>query len=127
MLRGNNTREILEKRKTELECELNTLINQLSKINYLMEDINMQNEITIRGHYPVAADMYTDARTDFSRARNNKNATVLENMDSLDSKTIEQKRKETQGRKGRKPAGFHSLREAWPEFPGGFSPEAAAE
>ena len=49
----------------------------------------LQNKITIRGHYPVAADMYTDARTDFSRARNNKNATVLENMDSLDSKTID--------------------------------------
>ena len=48
MLRGNNTREILEKRKTELECELNTLINQLSKINYLMEDVNMKNEITIK-------------------------------------------------------------------------------
>ena len=49
----------------------------------------LQNKITTRGHYPVAADMYTDARTDFSRARNNKNATVLENMDSLDSKTID--------------------------------------
>ena len=49
----------------------------------------LQNKITTRGHYPVAADMYTDARTDFSRARNNKNATVLENMDSLESKTID--------------------------------------
>ena len=48
MLSGNNVREILEKRKIELEVELNTLNNQLSKINYLMEDINMKNEITIK-------------------------------------------------------------------------------
>lgn len=49
----------------------------------------LQNKTTVRGHFPVAADMYTDARTNFSRARANKNATVLENMNSLDSKTQE--------------------------------------
>ena len=53
MLRGNNTREILEKRKTELECELNTLNNQLSKINYLMEDVNIKNEITIKKYLVI--------------------------------------------------------------------------
>ena len=40
-------------------------------------------------NYPIASDMYTDSRTDFSRARANKNATILENMNSLDSKTID--------------------------------------
>ena len=49
----------------------------------------LQNKTTVRGHFPVAADMYTDARTGFSRAKANKNATVLENMNSLDSKTKE--------------------------------------
>ena len=48
ILIGNNVKEILEKRKMELELELNTLNNKLSKINYLMEDINMKNEITIK-------------------------------------------------------------------------------
>lgn len=48
ILIGNNIKDILEKRKLELELELNTLNNKLSKINYLMEDINMKNEITIK-------------------------------------------------------------------------------
>ena len=48
ILIGNNVKDILEKRKMELELELNTLNNKLSKINYLMEDINMKNEITIK-------------------------------------------------------------------------------
>ena len=48
ILIGNNIKDILEKRKLELELELNTLNNKLSKINYLMEDVNMQNEITIK-------------------------------------------------------------------------------
>ena len=45
---GNSVKEILEKRKIELELELNTLNNKLSKINYLLEDVNMSNEITIK-------------------------------------------------------------------------------
>ena len=48
ILNGSNARKILEKRKTELELELNTLNYQLSKIDYLMEDVNMKNEITIK-------------------------------------------------------------------------------
>lgn len=48
----------------------------------------LQNKIATRRSFPVSADMYTDARTDFSRTRANKNATVLEDMSSLDPKTI---------------------------------------
>ena len=49
----------------------------------------LKDENIVRKAYPVSADMYVDARTDFSRARADKNATVLENMNSLDSKTQE--------------------------------------
>lgn len=44
---------------------------------------------TLNKRFPVATDMYTDARTDFSRARANKNATILDNMNNLDFKTID--------------------------------------
>ena len=48
ILIGKNVKDILEKRKIELELELNTLNIKLSKINYLMENINMNNKITIK-------------------------------------------------------------------------------
>ena len=53
ILIGNNVKEILEKRKMELESELNTLNNKLSKINYLMEEMNMKNEITIKKYLAI--------------------------------------------------------------------------
>ena len=48
VLTGSSVKEIFEKRKKELEVEINALNNKLSKINYLMEDINMKNQITIK-------------------------------------------------------------------------------
>ena len=53
----------------------------------------LQNKEITRKFFPAAADMYTDSVTDFSRARVNKNAKVLENMDSLDSNTVAALRK----------------------------------
>ncbi len=91
----NSNNSFLTSETTELEKTplLEGHIEKTNKNNLTLGekilDKILQNKITTRGHYPVAADMYTDARTDFSRARNNKNATVLENMDSLDSKTID--------------------------------------
>lgn len=37
--------------------------------------------------FPSASDVYTDGMTDFSRARNNPNADVLDNMNTLDEAT----------------------------------------
>ena len=91
----NSNNGVLTSGVTELEKTplLEGHIEKINKDNLTLGekilDKILQNKITTRGHYPVAADMYTDARTDFSRARNNKNATVLENMDSLDLKTID--------------------------------------
>ena len=48
ILNGKDAKVIFENRKKEIEKELNTLIGELSKINYLMEDINMKNEIIIK-------------------------------------------------------------------------------
>ena len=48
ILNGKDAKVIFENRKKEIEKELNTLIGELSKINYLMEDTNMKNEIIIK-------------------------------------------------------------------------------
>mgnify|MGYP003288571563 CR=1 FL=1 len=45
ILNGNDAKVIFENRKKEIEKELNTLIGELSKINYLMEDINMKKPL----------------------------------------------------------------------------------
>ena len=45
---GDNLAEILNNRKKEIEENLKNLKTELSKINYLMEGINMQNEIIIK-------------------------------------------------------------------------------
>lgn len=47
----------------------------------------------IRKVYPSAADMYTDSRTDFSRARNNEHVEILESMDNLNNKTVKELKK----------------------------------
>jgi len=52
-------------------------------------DSYLRNAELIKNNYPISSNMYTDARTDFSKAKTDKNATVLDNMNSLDSKTIE--------------------------------------
>ena len=48
ILNGHDMKEILKKRKEEIEKELNNYNIQLSKINYLLEENNMNNEIFIK-------------------------------------------------------------------------------
>ena len=86
----NNVEDILKKSPTKMK-NLDSSYDVRKKDLTFEEKIidkTLQNEV-IRNVFPVSADMYTDARTDFSRARLNKNATILENMNSLDSKTQE--------------------------------------
>ncbi|MBQ7763818.1 hypothetical protein IJ384_00470 [bacterium] len=52
-------------------------------------DNYLRNAELIKNSYPISSNMYTDARTDFSKARTDKNAKILDNMSSLDSKTQE--------------------------------------
>ncbi len=47
-------------------------------------DAILKNKLTTRGHFPIAADMYADAMKDFSRARKNPHAEILDSMDVLD-------------------------------------------
>ena len=48
----------------------------------------LKDENVIRKRFPLSSDMYVDSRTDFSRARTDKNATVLDNMKTFDSRTV---------------------------------------
>lgn len=48
ILNGKNTDEIILKRKKEVEKELINTNNQLSRINYLMEEYNMKYEVVIK-------------------------------------------------------------------------------
>ena len=48
ILNGHDMKEVLKKRKEEIEKELNNYNIQLSKINYLLEENNMNNEIFIK-------------------------------------------------------------------------------
>ena len=64
---GESMVEILEKRKTEIETDLINLNTALSKINYLMEGMNMQNEIIIK-KIPSYTVYYRDkVISDFSK------------------------------------------------------------
>lgn len=85
-LKGNISNNIFKDSNKELQNNdsKRDLTWQEKAFDKLLKDENI-----LRKAYPVSADMYVDARTDFSRARTDKNATVLENMNSLDSKTQE--------------------------------------
>lgn len=48
VLDGYDMKEILNKRKNEIEKNINTYNIELSKINYLLEENNMKNEIFIK-------------------------------------------------------------------------------
>ena len=48
VIKGSNVKEILEKRKDEIENNLRLEYSQLSKINYLLEEKNMENQIVFK-------------------------------------------------------------------------------
>ena len=81
--------KITQKPLNNNSMQNNTTPNQNLTWQEKAFDKLLKDENIVRKAYPVSADMYVDARTDFSRAKADKNATVLENMNSLDSKTQE--------------------------------------
>ena len=66
ILSGNDTKEVLEKRKTDIEKQLFNYNTELSKINYLLEG-NMKNEIFVK-EIPSYIVYYRDGViSDFSK------------------------------------------------------------
>ena len=66
ILSGNDTKEVLEKRKTEIEKQLFNYNTELSKINYLLEG-NMKNKIFVK-EIPSYIIYYSDGViSDFSK------------------------------------------------------------
>lgn len=66
ILSGNDTKEVLEKRKTEIEKQLFNYNTEISKINYLLEG-NMKNEIFVK-EIPSYIVYYRDGViSDFSK------------------------------------------------------------
>ena len=80
---NNTTLSKIEKSNSQQDISKNKELNFGEKVL----DALIQNKNVTGSLFPVASGMYTDSRTDFSRARTDKNATILNDMKTLDQKT----------------------------------------
>lgn len=90
-------KKVPDKIKQKLPNKLNIRINKKPDDENITPteraiDTLLKGE-AVKSKYPVAADFYIDARENFSRAKTNPNAKILENISSLDKASQEQLKK----------------------------------
>ena len=87
-------KNIIQSKKNTIDTLNNSTTTQKNSkksdltISEKLLDNVLQNEKLTNKLYPIAADMYTDSRTNFSRARKKTNTRVIDNLNSLEPKTV---------------------------------------